>query len=114
MQLTFLHGYPDYIGKRFAFVGYGSGPASYVNTATFKTSGDPVLLPRYDNYIDSLNGDYLSVSGNYLVRFVGSAVGARATWVAHWYPIATPGTEVANAVNLSAEQVQFGGFGGVY
>jgi len=107
MQVTLLHGYPDYIGRRFAFVGYGNGPASYV------TGGDPVALSRYDNYIDDIAGDGLTASGNYIARAI-SAAGPRATFKLKWYPIATPGTEVSPGTNLSAEVLTISGFGGVY
>lgn len=106
MQLTLLKGYPDRIGKRFAFVGYGSGPASYV------TGGDTVTLGAFQNYIDWM-GDATSISDTYFLRAIPSAVGPRATWEMKWFVIST-GNEVANGVNLSAEQVQVGGFGGVY
>lgn len=79
MNITFLKGYPDYIGKRFAWAGFGTGPASY-NPAV----GDPVLFPRYDNYVDAIPS-CMSVSGNYELKFVPSAAGARATWNAYWY-----------------------------
>jgi hypothetical protein len=186
MQLTFLHGYPDYVGKRFIFAGYGTGPVSYLAT------GDPIVLPRYDNYIDTAF-PALTLSGNYEVRFAPSTSGSRAIQSAFWFYSGkqgvvsvtqnvagtgmTPGTYVANAtggggagaqiqvtvltattigpvvllstgsgytsgptfapatggtpptfnvviapgsglvaagLNLSAETVQFGGFGGVY
>jgi len=107
MQLTFLHGYPDYVGKRLIFAGYGSGPASYLAT------GDPVVLPRYGNYIDIIFSA-LSVSGNYQVTAQPSSFGARATWSLLWSGIAggvasvtaaaagvgtgmTPGTYIINA-----------------
>lgn len=123
MVITLLSkGYPDRIGKRFAFVGYGNGPASYVNSGTFSTSGDPVNAPNYTTpstvgfgqYIDLISGNYITTDGTYIVRFTSTGVGNRQTWVAHWYPISTAGTETANGVNLSTKQVQFGGFGGVY
>jgi hypothetical protein len=114
MQLTLLHGYPDYIGKRFAFAGYGNGPASYVNTGTGKTSGDPIIFPRYDNYIDSVEtGGMISVSGTYYVQAMPSSVGPRATWVLRWFTVSTD-VEVVNGTNLSNEQIVVSGLGGVY
>lgn len=77
MQLTFLHGYPDYVGKRFNFCGYGNGPASYVAT------GDPIVLPRYNNYIDIVF-EAVTVGGAYAVRGLQSTFGARATWTLLW------------------------------
>lgn len=106
MTLNLLKGYPDYIGKRWAIAGFGSGPASYV------TGGDPISVIRFGTYIDVL-APAMSVSGTYIVYPVPNAVGNRATWKAKWVVLAT-GVEVAGAVNLSAESVQLGGYGGQY
>lgn len=100
-------GYPDRMGKRFAFVGSGVGPTSYS-----QTTKDPIALPGYQNYIDSMTGAS-TVSGTYIVRPIPSAIGPRGTWKLTWIVTAT-GAEVANAVNLSAEKVVLSGFGGVY
>jgi hypothetical protein len=112
MQITFLKGYPDYVGKRFIWAGFGNGPASYANTGTNATSGDVIVFPRFQNYIDLVLGDF-SVSGTYYVHAQQATVGARPAWRLRWYVAAT-NAEVANLVNLSAEQIQIGGFGGVY
>jgi hypothetical protein len=80
MQLTYLHGYPDRIGKRFAFAGYGNGLASYT------TGGDLIVLPSYDNYVDAVFGPVYSVSGNYLVTPIPSGYGPRQTWKLKWSP----------------------------
>jgi hypothetical protein len=77
MQLTFFHGYPDYVGKRFIFAGYGYGPASYVST------GDPIVLPRYDNYIDVVF-EAVTADGLYTVNAIPSGLGPRATWNLLW------------------------------
>lgn len=106
-------GYPDYIGKRFAFAGNYVGPKSYTNTANIATTGDPVQLPGFQNYIDSMSFSSISVSGTYHVHFRPSAAGPRATWSAVWTTISS-GTEVSNAVDLSAETVIVEGHGGVY
>ncbi len=107
MNLRLLPGYPDKIGKRFAFAGSGVGPTSYS-----QTTKDTVTIPAFQNYIDVLHGA-VSVSGTFLVRAVPSGAGPRATWKLTWVVIST-GNEVANAVNLSAETVVLGGFGGTY
>jgi hypothetical protein len=78
MYLTLLHGYPDFIGLRFAWTGYGNGPASYA------TAGDPVALPTPLTYIDSIFGQALTVSGTYNVIPLISSVGARPTWKLIW------------------------------
>ena len=109
MQLTLLKGYPDYVGKRQIFCGSGVGPTSYVQKAS---GGDPIVYPPYQNYIDVLF-PAMSLSGTYIVYPYPSAVGARATWALKWVTAST-GAEVSAAVDLSAEKVQLGGFGGVY
>jgi hypothetical protein len=119
MQLTLLKGYPDFVGKRATFVGYGSGPASYVQLVqgvapAAGTGGDPLtfLLPNY--YIDSIDSaGVLTVSGKYFVRAISSGVGARQKWALVWY-VTTGGAEVGAGVILSAEQIQIGGKCGQY
>jgi hypothetical protein len=108
MILTMVNGYPDYIGYRQAFCGYGTGPASYV------TGGDPVTLQNNRRFIDVLFGGMLSVSGNYIVYAIPSASGERTTWSAVWYHAngGSVGQQVSSSTNLSAETVQMGGFCG--
>src|SRR5712664_996001 len=79
MQITFLKGYPDYVGKRFIWCGYGNGPASYV------VGGDPLYFSRFNNYIDIVESSGVqTISGNFTVAAVPSAVGARAAWKLKW------------------------------
>jgi hypothetical protein len=114
MQLTFLQGYPDYVGKRFIFAGYGNGPASYV------ASGDSILLPRYDNYIDVIFSA-LTVGGAYEVKAMPSVYGNRAPFVLLWSGVAgtvasvaqnaagtgmTPGTYIVNATGGGGQGAQ--------
>jgi hypothetical protein len=108
MQLTLLKGYPDFVGKRATFVGYGNGPASYS-----QTTGDPVAVPLPNWYIDAIDGTPNSASGTYFVRAQPAGVGARQAWKLIWYLTAS-GAQVSNAVNLSAEQIQIGGKCGQY
>lgn len=107
MQLTMLHGYPDLIGRRSAFCGFGNGPKSYV------TGGDPVTTGQFGYYIDAIEGNGYSVSGTYYTIPIPSAVGPRATWKLKWIVTAT-NVEVAAAVDLSAEKIQVSGLGGLY
>ena len=107
MQLTLLPGYPDRVGKRLVWAGYGKGPASYA------TGGDPIALPGFQNYIDSIQSGGLSVSGTYYVRAIPSVGGIRPTWKLVWI-VASTNAQVANATDLSAETIQLGGLGGVY
>jgi hypothetical protein len=104
--IALLHGYPDRVGKRFNFAGDYTGPSSYV------TGGDPIVLPGFQNYIDSIQGDF-STDGTYYLHFINSGAGPRATWKAKWIVSAT-NAEVAAATNLSAESARVSGLGGVY
>ena len=109
MQVTLLHGYPDLVGKRALFCGYGNGPASYS-----QTTGDPVTVPQYQFYIDMItSGGVQTVSGTYYAQPRPKAGGVRQTWAMHWFVTST-NAEVANAVNLSAEVLQVAGMGGTY
>jgi hypothetical protein len=109
MRLTLLKGYPDFVGKRATFVGYGSGPAVYN-----ATTGDPVQFPLPNWYIDAIGDGCNSVSGNFFVRAQPSGVGARQTWSLFWYASGNA-TPVANgSVALAVEQVQVGGNCGQY
>ncbi len=116
MILTLLHGYPDYIGKRMAICGFGNGPSSYAvktgSATTAEGGGDVVQFLRFQNYIDVLF-PAMSLSGTYIVYPYPVASGPRQVWALKWVTAAT-GTEVVAAVDLSAETVQLGGFGGVY
>lgn len=107
MELTLLKGYPDRVGRRFIFSGNATGPTSYSTT-----TGDVVTGLPYNNVVDVIFPS-MTVSRTYEVRFYPSALGARVTWAARWYTIST-GAEVANGTDLSAEQIQVGGFGGTY
>jgi len=101
--------YPEYVGRRGIFVGIGTGgPVSYS-----QTTQDPVTVALNPYYIDAFAGDALTVSGTYIVRFKPAATGTRQAWTAVWYVAAT-GAQVAAAVNLSAEKIQVGFFGGQF
>lgn len=108
MQGTIVKGYEGSIeiGQRALYVMYGSGPASYS-----QTTGD-ALTPPAGFYVDFVEGS-MSVSKTYFVRAFPSAVGSRATWTFKWY-VTSGGAEVANAVNLSTESVQFLLVGGAF
>lgn len=107
MVPTLLNGYPDVVGKRQIFAGFGTGPKSYS-----RVTGDPVTVPGYQNYIDQLQGS-ISVSGTYEAIPQPLGTGARQSWIYRWYVVST-GVEVANAVDLSAESVSVSGYGGTY
>lgn len=113
MVLTLNHGYPDYIGKRFAFCGYGTGPTSYAGGTL---GGDTVTLPGFGNYIDDISGVSVSVSGNYIAIPTNGGVGARQKNLVRYFAFSATGigAEVSNTTNLSAEKFVLSGFGGVY
>ena len=104
--LTYMPGYPDNVGKRFAFVATGVGPKSYDST-----NKDILTLPGFQNYIDAPSQFVKTVSGTYYLNISPSLSGRRATWKAVWYSVGGT-TEVTNAVDLSAEKFIFSGFGG--
>ena len=88
MNITLLKGYPDFIGKRAAWAGFGSGPSSYA------TGGDPIALPLANYYIDTIFSSVYTVSGNYQVIPIASGVGARQTWKLKWLPAAQSDADV--------------------
>lgn len=110
MQIKLFPDWPNLVGRKQAFVGSGTGPASYVS------GGDPVTLTGYATYIDAISGNSVSVSNNYVLQFQPSIAGLRATWKAKWlYAIGntvggTAGNEVTAATNLSSESVVVSGF----
>lgn len=111
MQLTMYKNGLNLLGRKQQFTAVASGnPASYVQ------GGDPVSFPGYSSYIDYLISGSVTVSGNYVVLFVPSATGPRATWKAVWAYApgnavgGTAGAQIAAGVNLSAEVLDVAGF----
>jgi hypothetical protein len=107
-----------YAGGRDVWGGHGvmfanyTGPASYVNSATFSTSGEIIdsigglsELGAANTFMRSIDAipDVNSVSGTYRIAFVPTAAGPCKRWNAHWYVIST-GAEVANGVDLHTEK----------
>ncbi len=109
VNISLYQGYPDLVGRRYVWAGSFVGPTAYV------TGGVDVAIPIAQNYIDSIDSSGgLSVSGTYVYRALPSGPGPRATWKLKMYTAATPGTEVTNAVDLSAEKFSISGKGGKY
>lgn len=108
MQLTLLSGYPDLVGRRQDFVGYGTGPASYS-----QTTGDALQQFQYEGSFDFVEDTPQDPTGTYYAKARPSAVGARATWSLHWFVVAT-NAEVANGINLSTYSLQVSGKSGLY
>lgn len=109
MVVNMIEGlYPDFVGRRQIFAGSGNGPVSY-NT----TTNDVVTLSNPRLYVDVLFGGGMTVSGTYYVLAQSTGVGARQTWSLVWRVTST-NAEVGNGINLSAEQIQVGGFCGQF
>jgi hypothetical protein len=107
VQVNILPEYPVTTGQREVVVGYGIGPTAYDST-----NKDALLFPN-GIYVDAVNGA-MTVSGTYFVRAFPSVTGTtRASWKFVWYT-ASSGAEVSNAVDLSAEKVQFDFLGGAF
>ena len=108
MQLSLLSTYEGGIsvGQRQMFVYTAAGPAAYS-----QTTGDALSVPT-GVYLDA-NPPCVDTTGTYMVVFVPSVVGTRVTWTARWYTLSGM-TQVANATNLSAVNVQFGAQGGEF
>jgi len=108
MQLTLLKGYPDLVGRRQIFCGYGTGPNSYS-----QTTGDVLSIPGYERYIDIVLEAAQDPTGTYFAVARPSAVGARAVWSLHWF-LCSNASEVGNGVNLATFSLQVAGFMGEY
>ena len=111
-KLTKWPGSRDVWGGHGVFLANYKGSSSYVNSATFATSGDLIDAIGGLTEVASANTplrtiDFippsLAISGTYLIRYAPTAAEPVKRWLAHWYVIAT-GAEVANGVDLSAEK----------
>lgn len=107
MNLNVQQGYPDYIGRRLAFCGNGTGPTSYL-----RSTGDVLQPFAFQTYYDAVFIGQ-SVSGTYFGVARPSSAGPRQTWSIHWYVTAT-NAEVTDTTNLSAETLVVAGFAGRY
>ena len=114
MANRFLDGYSLPIGDKIEIVVDHDGPASYVNTATFATSGEVINASDFGIggfelvQVDALSNDglnyaYVVLSGQSTSTGVKGTLGTQAT--IHWFVVAT-GVEVANAVNLSTKSIR--------
>lgn len=101
MSGTGLKGYPCSLGGKVAKVGFISGPLSYVGGVA---GGVPILDTAFRS-LDFVSAS-ITKSGTYQVEAQPITIGNGKQWRLRFFVIAT-GLEVANAVNLSAEQVQF-------
>lgn len=107
MDITLYQGYPDRVGRRFIWAGYGS-------PGTYATGGVSIVLPGFELYIDSVDSSgILSLSGNYWGQAIPSAKGPRATWKFIIYS-AGGFTQVPDKTNLAAETFVLSGKGGTY
>ncbi|PWT93079.1 MAG: hypothetical protein C5B54_02440 [Acidobacteria bacterium] len=110
MQLTLLSGYPDNVGRRHIWCGWGKGPEHYNHITK-----DPLAAPRFQFYFDSVF-PAVSKSGEYIVYGFAAGVGARLEWKLIWKHFSglQIGQEVTQGHDLSHEEVQLSGFGGQF
>lgn len=108
-----LTGYPTVIGSKRESLAIHSGPASYVQIAT---TGDPVTATEFGlKWIESM-APAQSASGTYTVLPIFTNVqvnpyaGGQTSVKLAWFTTAGM-TEVAGAVNLSAERVRLTAIG---
>lgn len=106
MQITLLNGYPDFMGRRMAFAGYGNGPSNYTAGAD-----DPITVPGYERYIDSVAGGVISTDGTTVAMAHPSGYGPRQTWNLQYY-VASSMAQASG--DLSGKVFQIGGFFGNY
>lgn len=110
MQLELLRGYPDYVGRRMIFCGWGHGPESYD-----RHTHDPLANFAFQSYYDVVF-PAVSSSGRFIVYGIAKGVGARLDWALKWVRASgeDAGEEVEDEEDLSEETVQIGGFAGRY
>lgn len=125
MANRFLASYPapNDVGKYDIIVDH-DGPASYVNTGTFNTSGEQINAADFgvggweDIGCDMLSSDAVNevvvapgatVAGATNLQpapQAGQPGGIFFTAVLHWFTVANRAAEVANAVNLSGKYIR--------
>ena len=114
MANRFLDGYVLQVADKLEIVVDHDGPASYVNTNTFATSGEVINASDFGLggfelvQVDALSSDglnyaYVVLSGQSTSTGVKGTLGTQAT--IHWYVLST-NVEVANAVNLSTKSIR--------
>jgi hypothetical protein len=119
-----LAGYvsPNDSGKYDLIVDH-DGPASYVNSGTFATSGEQINASDFGlGGFEDVGADMISSDGvNEVIVVPGATIGgltnlnpalpnspgpAFTTAVLHWFTTAARATEVSNAVNLSGKFIR--------
>jgi hypothetical protein len=112
MANRILPGYVNVIGDKYEVILDRDGPASYVNTGTFATSGDVLYASDFGlGGFEVVQADALSSDGlNFGWIFLpgqSTSVGGNAvpTAVIHWYVLAT-NAEVANGVALNTKSIR--------
>jgi hypothetical protein len=112
MANRILPGYLMPVGEKLELVVDHDGPASYVNTGTFSSSGEIINASDFGLggfelcQIDALSSDGLNY-GYVVLNGQSTSVGGNAvpTATIHWYVLAT-NVEVANAQNLSTKSLR--------
>ena len=107
MQITLFPGYPDLMGRRQAFVGYGAAPTTYSSSV-----GDQIVIPGYEKYIDCILEIPLDSTGTAYGVAKPSFAGPRATWNIIYYTAA--GALVTTASQLAGLNFVVSGFFGEY
>jgi hypothetical protein len=117
MANRIMPGYKLDVSEKIEIVVDHDGPASYVNTGTFATSGETINAADFGLggfelvQIDALSSDGLNIAYAVLTNQSNSntpqGTGANAVpnMVIHWFVFAT-NTEVANGVNLSGKSIR--------
>jgi hypothetical protein len=124
MAIRPVAGYPLQVGDKYWHVFDIDGPASYVNSGTFNTSGQQINIADlgfggFDYVeIDGLSSDGVNGFSVVLGATVAGALAltptpgagqsgpAFTTFVLHWYTTASNATEVSNATNLSTKSAR--------
>ena len=125
MANRILAGYPQPVGAKYEIIVDIDGPASYVNSGTFASSGQQINASDFGfGGIEYIEVDGLSSDGVNAVQLVlGATVSPAATnlqpappagqpgpiaqsAVIHWFTSPSSASEVANGVNLAGKYVR--------
>lgn len=122
MAIRILAGYisPNDAGK-YDMIFDLDGPASYVNTGTFLTSGQQINASQLGvGGFEDIGSDMIASDGTSVVEVVPAAVGSTpapagpagsvgkvfTAATLHWFNGVTRGTEFANLTNLSTKYIR--------
>lgn len=124
MANRILAGYPQPVGAKYEIIVDIDGPASYLNSGTFGTSGQQINAADFGfGGIEYIEVDGLSSDGVNAVQLVlgattlgvtnlqpappaGQPGQAAQSAVIHWYTSPSSAAEVANGTNLAGKYVR--------